>query len=101
MGLQHIYCQLDYHQKTHHFLRNSWPISSNHEACMVLLNWNGKALPERFLPAVVAHSKEAELWVIDNASDGQLFAPFLTNTIRKSNRSYWMNTVLPKAGNED
>lgn len=35
---------------------------------VVLLNWNGKALLERFLPAVTAHSKEAELWVIDNAS---------------------------------
>ena len=35
---------------------------------VVLLNWNGKALLERFLPAVIAHSKEAELWVIDNAS---------------------------------
>ena len=35
---------------------------------VVLLNWNGKALLERFLPAVVAHSKEAELWIIDNAS---------------------------------
>ena len=35
---------------------------------VVLLNWNGKALLERFLPAVTAHSKEAELWVIDNGS---------------------------------
>ena len=35
---------------------------------VVLLNWNGKALLERFLPAVIAHSKQAEIWVIDNAS---------------------------------
>ena len=35
---------------------------------VVLLNWNGKALLERFLPAVVSHSKDADLWVIDNAS---------------------------------
>ena len=35
---------------------------------VVLLNWNGKELLERFLPAVVNHSHDAELWVIDNAS---------------------------------
>ena len=35
---------------------------------IVILNWNGKDLLERFLPSVVAHADEAELWVIDNAS---------------------------------
>jgi len=35
---------------------------------VVLLNWNGKKLLERFLPAVVNHTHDAELWVIDNAS---------------------------------
>lgn len=40
---------------------------------VVILNWNGEALLQRFLPAVVAHSKGAALYVIDNAStDGSV-----------------------------
>lgn len=40
---------------------------------IVILNWNGEALLERFLPSVVAHSGGAEIHVIDNAStDGSL-----------------------------
>lgn len=35
---------------------------------VVILNWNGKALLEQFLPSVVAHSKEAHIYVADNAS---------------------------------
>ncbi|MGB1972372.1 MAG: glycosyltransferase family 2 protein, partial [Flavobacteriaceae bacterium] len=35
---------------------------------VVILNWNGKALLEKFLPALVKHSSEANLYVIDNAS---------------------------------
>ncbi len=35
---------------------------------VVVLNWNGEALLQRFLPALVAHSEEADLYVIDNAS---------------------------------
>ncbi|WP_452227011.1 glycosyltransferase family 2 protein [Lacinutrix cladophorae] len=35
---------------------------------VVILNWNGKALLEKFLPSVVAHSKEATIYVADNAS---------------------------------
>jgi len=35
---------------------------------IVILNWNGRALLERFLPSVVNHSKEAEVYVADNAS---------------------------------
>ncbi|WP_044404211.1 glycosyltransferase family 2 protein [Lacinutrix sp. Hel_I_90] len=35
---------------------------------VVILNWNGKALLEKFLPSVVAYSKEATVYVADNAS---------------------------------
>jgi len=35
---------------------------------IVILNWNGKALLEQFLPAVVAHSKDATVYVADNDS---------------------------------
>lgn len=42
-------------------------IKSN-QLALVILNWNGKQLLEKFLPAVVQHSDEANLYVIDNAS---------------------------------
>ncbi|MCL6273241.1 glycosyltransferase family 2 protein [Muricauda sp. 2012CJ35-5] len=35
---------------------------------VVILNWNGKSLLERFLPSVVEHSKEASIYVVDNNS---------------------------------
>jgi GT2 family glycosyltransferase len=35
---------------------------------IVVLNWNGKALLEAFLPSVVAFSNEAQIYVADNAS---------------------------------
>lgn len=35
---------------------------------IVILNWNGKNLLEQFLPSVVEHSKEATIYVADNAS---------------------------------
>ncbi|MBD3582986.1 glycosyltransferase family 2 protein [Flavobacterium selenitireducens] len=35
---------------------------------IVILNWNGKALLEQFLPSVVRHSEGAEIWLADNAS---------------------------------
>ena len=35
---------------------------------IVILNWNGKALLQQFLPSVIAHSKEATIYVADNAS---------------------------------
>lgn len=35
---------------------------------IVILNWNGKALLEQFLPSVVAHSPQATVYVADNAS---------------------------------
>lgn len=35
---------------------------------VVILNWNGKALLEQFLPSVVKYSPEATVYVADNAS---------------------------------
>ncbi|MCM4168282.1 hypothetical protein KCTC52924_03845 [Arenibacter antarcticus] len=35
---------------------------------VVILNWNGEALLEKFLPSVTAFSKEADIYVADNAS---------------------------------
>lgn len=35
---------------------------------VVILNWNGKKLLEQFLPSVIKHSPEAEIYVADNAS---------------------------------
>ncbi len=35
---------------------------------IVILNWNGKALLEQFLPSVVKYSEEADIYVADNAS---------------------------------
>ena len=40
---------------------------------VVILNWNGKYLLKEFLPSVIAHSKEATIYVADNASsDGSV-----------------------------
>ncbi len=35
---------------------------------VVILNWNGKTLLEQFLPSVTSYSKEATIYVADNAS---------------------------------
>ncbi|PHS05326.1 MAG: dTDP-Rha--alpha-D-GlcNAc-pyrophosphate polyprenol alpha-3-L-rhamnosyltransferase [Kordia sp.] len=35
---------------------------------IVILNWNGKKLLEQFLPAAVSYSKEATIYIADNAS---------------------------------
>ena len=35
---------------------------------IVILNWNGKSWLQKFLPNVIQNSKEAEIFVIDNAS---------------------------------
>jgi GT2 family glycosyltransferase len=40
---------------------------------IVILNWNGEVLLERFLPSVIQYSSHAELYVADNAStDGSI-----------------------------
>ena len=38
------------------------------KVALVLLNWNGASFLEKFLPATLAHSKEASIYVIDNGS---------------------------------
>ncbi|WP_159024034.1 glycosyltransferase family 2 protein [Formosa sp. L2A11] len=35
---------------------------------IAILNWNGAKLLEQFLPSVILHSKDADIYVIDNAS---------------------------------
>jgi len=35
---------------------------------VVILNWNGKTLLEQFLPSIIMHSTEAQIYVADNAS---------------------------------
>ncbi len=35
---------------------------------IVILNWNGKKLLEQFLPSVIEYSKEATIYIADNAS---------------------------------
>ena len=35
---------------------------------IVILNWNGKAMLEKFLPFVIEHSAKAKIYVADNAS---------------------------------
>ena len=38
------------------------------KTAVVILNWNGRSLLERFLPSVTQYSKEARIYVADNAS---------------------------------
>ncbi|MDD7887661.1 glycosyltransferase family 2 protein [Flavivirga sp. 57AJ16] len=46
---------------------------------IVILNWNGKKLLEQFLPSVIEFSKEADIYLADNAStDGSV--PFVKAT---------------------
>jgi GT2 family glycosyltransferase len=43
------------------------------QVAVAILNWNGRALLERFLPDVVRFSKGADVYVIDNASTDDSF----------------------------
>ncbi len=36
---------------------------------IVILNWNGKKLLQKFLPSISAHSAGADIYVVDNGSD--------------------------------
>lgn len=38
------------------------------DVAVVILNWNGKTLLEKYLPSVVTHSENAKIYVADNAS---------------------------------
>ena len=46
---------------------------------IVILNWNGEVLLERFLPSVIEHSNDAEIYVADNASTDDSIAFVTTN----------------------
>ena len=48
--------------------RNQKQETRNVTVAVVLLNWNGAAWLRRFLPGVVAHSAQATVVVVDNAS---------------------------------
>ena len=41
---------------------------AKHKIAIVILNWNGKALLEKFLPSVIMYSEDAVIYVADNAS---------------------------------
>ena len=41
---------------------------------VVILNWNGKALLEQFLPSIVQYSEQAKIYVADNASTDESVA---------------------------
>ncbi|MDY2588308.1 glycosyltransferase family 2 protein [Winogradskyella aquimaris] len=46
---------------------------TNQDIAIVILNWNGKALLEQFLPSVLNYSQRATVYVADNAStDGSI-----------------------------
>lgn len=38
------------------------------KTAIAILNWNGEKLLPKFLPSVINHSKDAEIYIIDNAS---------------------------------
>ena len=43
------------------------------KVAVVILNWNGKTLLQKFLPSVLDHSSGADIYVVDNAStDGSV-----------------------------
>ena len=46
---------------------------------IVILNWNGEVLLERFLPSVIEHSNDADIYVADNASTDDSIAFVTTN----------------------
>ncbi|WP_248722799.1 glycosyltransferase family 2 protein [Seonamhaeicola sp. ML3] len=61
---------------------------------VVILNWNGKALLEEFLPTVTQYSTEAEIYVADNASNDdsvsfvKSYFPEVKIIENKKNRGY-------------
>jgi len=61
---------------------------------IVILNWNGKKLLEQFLPSIIQHSKNADIFVADNASTDNSIAfiksnyPTITVIHNKENGGY-------------
>lgn len=64
------------------------------KVAIVILNWNGKDLLEKFLPSVVKYSKQASIYVADNASTDNSIAfveqnyPEVTIIKNKSNGGF-------------
>lgn len=64
------------------------------KVAVVILNWNGKQLLEQFLPSVVEFSKEATVYVADNASTDESVAfikeqfPTVSLVINPANTGY-------------
>ena len=86
-GLQHIYCTLDTENEKYHF-KNLTPLTGklknmtlDYKIAVVVLNWNGKTLLRQFLPSLIEHSKEATVYLADNAStDGSV--PFVSENFK-------------------
>jgi len=62
------------------------------DIAVVILNWNGKALLETYLPSVITHSENAKIYVADNASSDDSLS-FLARTypevvILKNSKNY-------------
>lgn len=49
------------------------------DIAVVILNWNGRALLEKFLPSVLMHSESAAIYVADNASTDDSVSFLKTN----------------------
>ncbi len=49
------------------------------KTAVVILNWNGRQLLEKFLPSVIAYSSEATIYVADNASTDDSVSFLKTN----------------------
>ena len=49
-------------------MRTSRLKKQNLKIAVVILNWNGQKLLEQFLPSIIQYSKEATIYVADNAS---------------------------------
>ena len=64
------------------------------KTAVVVLNWNGKAWLEKFLPTLVKHSQEATVFVADNASTDDSVAfvednfPTVKTIVNASNGGY-------------
>jgi GT2 family glycosyltransferase len=61
------------------FFKNHIALIGFMKIAVVILNWNGRKLLETFLPSLVRYSKEASLYVVDNASSDDSISFVRTN----------------------
>jgi hypothetical protein len=68
------------------------------DIAIVILNWNGKALLEQFLPSVINYSEDAIIYVADNASTDNSVAyvseHFPAVKIIKNSKKWWIRKGL-------